>query len=214
MIYLLEQNIRSTITGLNFVERYGGIVRPVTVERAGRDGNRFSDVYPVSRYANLKTCFDTGDNLDDLIPDDRYKSIAYWEQRSNVDVVPGGAKDQYWRAAVDLRLVVWLNLYRLGLTNYADTDKMELQALKEVRNLAGTQIVDGVYRFAIHSVNPRPVIREPRNVFAPYSYNEKEWAFHFPYSFFAVDFTFNLMFAAGCIQAVELGEESECITTW
>jgi len=205
MIYLIEENIRSTITDLNFVERYGGIVRPVLVD---------TDTVPVSRYANLATCFDSGSNLLDLVPDDRYKSVAYWEQRSNVDVVPGSAKDQYWRIAVDLRLVVWLNLTKLGLTSYSDTDKMELQALKAVRNLDGTHVDDGAYKFAIHSVLPRIVTRDPRVVFAPYTYNEKEWAFNYPYSFFGVDFTFNLMLAAGCISDVELGAETTCITAW
>lgn len=213
MIFLFEQALRSTITGLNFIERYGGIVRPVTQVREGEEDRRYSDTFPVSRYVSVSDCFNSG-MYRDLIPDESYKSVAYWEQRGNGDIRQGGPKGNQWQATQDMRFVCWLNFKKLGLTNYDATDQLELYLIERVHTQNGqTQSVSG-YTFRTGITRFRPVERSPRVVFASYTYDEMEWAFSWPYGFFAVDFTIQAELAAGCITTPSLGTEITCVETW
>jgi len=213
MIFLIEQALRSTITGINFVERYGGIVRPVSQVREGEEGRTFVDTFPVSRYVSVADCFDNGMQRD-LIPDEAYKSVAYWEQRGSSTITPGGPKGLQWNISQTLRLVVWLNFAKIGLTDYDTTDELELYAIKQLHGLHGDINTALGYKFGFRVSGFETIQREPRTIFAPYSYSDKEWAFSWPYGFFAVDFNVNVELAAGCIVAPTLGDEITCITTW
>lgn len=217
MIFIFEQALRSTVTNVNFVERYGGVVRPVSQQREGETPNgnatTYTDTFPVSRYVSVSDCFDGG-MYRSLIPDESYKSVVYWEQRGNANISQGGPKGLQWRVDQSMRLVCWLNFQKIGLTNYDDTDKLELYMLQQIHSQHGQIKTTGGYKFRLGVSRFRPVERSERVVFGPYSYSGKEWAFSWPYGFFAIDFEFTAELAAGCITAPTLGSEITCIETW
>lgn len=208
MIFLLEQALRTTVTDINFIERYGGIVQAVS--RVRENG---VDIFPVSRYVSVSDCFDNG-RYRDLVPDDSYKSVAYWEQRGSSEITPIGPKGLLWRISQTMRLVCWLNLAKMGLTDYDAVDQLELYAIKAIHGQSGDVNTSLGYKFSYNVISFRTVPREAQAVFKPYSYQDQQQAYFWPNGFFAVDFTIRAELAAGCIVEPELGAEISCIQTW
>ena len=213
MIFILEQALRSTITGLNFIERYGGIVRPVTRMGMGEEDKPYSDVFPVSCYVSEADCFD-GSRERDLVPNEAYKSVAYWEPITGSSIIESGPRGNQWMITLSMRFACWLNFAKLGMNDCHATDLIELYLIKQVHAQHGQVKTISGYTFRVDVAGFRSVQRAANVVFAPYTYAGQQWAFSWPYGFFAVDFQFKLQLAAGCITAPVLGDEISCITTW
>ena len=74
MLYIVEPALRAKALALPFVERYGGIAHPMT-HTFGGDAIK---TFPVSMALTGAQCFDQG-KYANLVPDDRYKSVSYFE---------------------------------------------------------------------------------------------------------------------------------------
>lgn len=214
MIHLIEQATSADITALNFVERYGGRAIPVSAkfEAGGGDDPSFpTKTYPVSSQISEKQCFEGGKYLN-LVPNEQYKSVAYLEQTAGAS----GARSDFTEEGISItetvRFVCWLNMRKLGIDNTKGTFAFEAAAIKALFKEYNTTI-EGV-SVSVDPVSFRIVNKNPRAVFGQYSYSNIDWAFFWPFDYFAIDFTFRVLLDAGCLEDVTLGNEISCLTNW
>lgn len=211
MIRLIEQSLCSAILGMGYIERYGGIVRPVNIRQEADEGVFVDRIFPVSCGVTGTDCFDGGKYLD-LVPDDQYKSVAYFEQRGGASLEQSTVHRKMWSGVEQVRFVCWLNYPALGLDDCRGPERFALATLAQI---VGTRdfTVDGISgRLDISRASIAE--RDPAQVFGRYSYADKQWAFFWPYDFFAIDFTAKVTILGGCLEDVTLGEAVECVTTY
>src|SRR5690625_4983634 len=73
----INQAVKPRLLDLKFIERYGGVVIPVT-EVVESDNGRERITFPVSCDIEGKECYERG-NYFELALNDQYRSVAYWE---------------------------------------------------------------------------------------------------------------------------------------
>lgn len=210
MIRYIEQALRSTITGLSFVERYGGHAYPVSFAVNGEGGASIKAM-PVSCGLNDARCLETG-KYTHLVPDDRYKSVAYLEEQGPASIVYGGAKANEITAIQRVRLVCWLNMRRMGYDDCIGTMRFAAEALNAIkgRRAFTADAITGEMEINRASI----MEKDPQRVFSRYSYSGLSWAFFWPYDFFAVEFEARVMVNAACFEGSTAQNEIECLTNW
>ena len=200
-------------SGLGFIERYGGLVRPLRYNERDGDGNVYPIAYPVSCLI-ADSCTDPG-IYKGLTPDDRYKSVAYFERRGDGVQSFGTPTQNDMTFRLPLRFVVWLNFKKLGIEGCPSILPYAMAFVKalHVQNLTATDTsISQPARVHIRSwgwPDQRADV-----IFAPYSYAVKEQYFMPPYGFFAVDLVAELMVNIGCFVAPDVQTEIDCITTF
>lgn len=213
MIYLIESAIRSKITGLNFIERYGGYAMPVTADFPSEEGAN-TKTFPVSCYLSNAECFEQG-KYRNLVPNDAYKSVCYVEEGGYSNIEFSGPRRNSWNSVARIRVVCWLNYNKLGLDDCKSTDRFALAMMDAIMNGNGfysfnTDSIKG----SIHIQTARIVEKNPQIVFGKYSYYNMPHLFFWPYDFFAIDLSMNMMISGGCVPSLTLGSEVECLTNW
>lgn len=211
MVRLIEQTLRSNILNLGFIGQYGGIAHAVNVPQEGQGGALVPRLFPVSCYLSAADCFETG-KYNDLVPDDRYASVAYFEQRGGAGVTIDGPRRREWKFSEEMRFVCWLNYSRLGLDDCKGSERFALAALDTIFGVHDVN-TDGLTG-RLNVTRARIAPREYQRIFGQYSYGDKQWAFFFPYDFFAVDFTAELTIGGGCVDDVDLGTPVACTITY
>lgn len=177
-------------------------------------------MFPVREGVNADTCYNRG-KYEDLVPDDRYKNLVYWEELAGmVEATPPSSLNlsrQYLYLRGSARLVYWLNLPKMGMNNdvYRTVgDQFAWSLIEALRD--GFKVASG----AFNGVN---VIFEnarqtPRNIsiFSKYSYDPETVNKYvlYPYDFGAVDFDITMIVPRRCITGLTLGTEIECVTEW
>lgn len=213
MIYLIDQAIRSKITALNFVERYGGFAMPVTADFPSDEGaNR--KTFPVSCSLSASECFEQ-DKYKNLVPNDAYKSVCYIEEVAINAFEFGGSKRKSWTTTARIRVVCWLNYNKLGLDDCKSTDRFALALIAAVMENNGYYSFDiDSIKGAVHIQGAKIVEKNPNVVFGRYSYANMSHLFFWPFDFFAVDFSCGIHISGGCVPGLTLGSEVTCLTNW
>jgi hypothetical protein len=171
MVHHFINQFKSDITSIPWVERYGGLARPVTQVSTNKDGQTFIKKYPVSCEINNDQCFKKGRYLD-LVPDEKYKSLVYWEQTGILGMTPvqkmPEAYDLYeFRAPV--QLVVWLNLQKLGFTG-CDAEHIFAGHIFRVLAKASRKHMTSPYKIEQVSFIPKGILDNASKVFSGYTY--------------------------------------------
>lgn len=207
MLYLLEGSLSPKIEALPFIERYGGIAYPLTHNFGGDTLKTF----PVSQSLTAQQCFDQGKYVN-LVPDDRYKSVAYLEGiTSPAQIGFTDAKKGVAKITQNGKLVVWLNLQKLGITNPADIGLMALAAVDALQAVYAVTYAGVHGRMEVTAANIR---LDKNGAFGGYTYVDKQALFMWPYGFFAVEFTAVINLPRRCLNAIENMEPLQCITQW
>jgi len=195
--YLIETLLSDELQNLSFVDRYGGIVKPVEIKQQTTTGTTKS-IYPVSTNVNNKDCFNNG-FYQHLIPDDSKKSIVYWEllnPMQNVGMTPRVNKFNNIRYRGTARLVVWLNLKELGFEKVEPNDISNgaIFTLPEISNIVSLQgkISGGLFDKDNISIKPSRIITDQKAIFNKYTYSQDYNYYLYPYNFFAIDVLFEL----------------------
>lgn len=210
MIRYIEQALRSSLTGLSFVERYGGQAYPAAFAVTGENG-AIRKTMPVSCNLNDTACLETG-KYSKLVPDSLYKSVAYLEEQGPASIVYAGAKANEITSTQRVRFVAWLNMQRLGYDDCVGTMRFAAEALNAIK---------GRRSFTVDSVSGEMDInrasileKDPQRVFSRYSYSELQWAFFWPYDFFAIEFEARVMVNAACFESSTAQTAIKCLTNW
>ncbi len=207
MLYLLEPSLSPKIQALPFIERWGGIAYPMT----NNFGTDTIKTFPVSQSLTAAQCFDQG-KYANLVPDDRYKSVAYLEGiTSPSQIAFTDAKKGVVRITQNAKLVVWLNLQKLGIDTTAEIGLLALAAVDALQEVYVIEYGGVRGRMDVTAAN----IRLDRNgAFGGYTYVDKQALFMWPYGFFAVEFTAVINLPRRCLDPIENMTPIQCIAQW
>lgn len=210
MIHTIINAVKPRLMGLKYIERYGGLVMPVTTIVGGEDGSRNQITFPVSCGQDGRECVESG-NYFDLAPNDNYKSVAYWEVTNSLSRQASihGSRRENVQYTQNARFVAWLNLQNLGYDSACDL--MTRIVANTINALEGR--VDIVANTPLANVKIRLMGQAPKSmdIFRAYSYSDKTELMLYPYDFFALDFQFIWMLRKDCIVEEDEYFEIECI---
>ena len=198
MISTVIKQIGDQLQALDWVDVYGGLVQTIRI-RQGEAENETYNVFPISCDVSDADCV-ANQRYQDLVPDDSKASILYFETLNGLqDVGPQqigrGSTNRFrrvFRGAV--RLVGWLNMQKLGVTECNGADmavRSILKILNEEYNSfpAGSLLENANLRFNIQRIVPK----DHRVIFGRYNYLDSNGYWLYPFDFFAVDLGINLI---------------------
>lgn len=189
MIHSIIESIINEFASLSFVDKYGGIVYPAQRKITDEAGAAVIKTFPV--YGNNKTTC-AGDDYMELIPDERHKSVIYFESTPEVIEECWGDKV---RASCTLTLVAWFNLPRINQVFTAYNAAYQTEAM--MRNLAyyvkGKHTAPG-YSDPVDIELTEFNMRDP-GIFSRWSYSEAEKQYLiYPFDFAAATFTVQMIY--------------------
>jgi hypothetical protein len=181
------------------VDKTAGLVRPISIHQPNANGT-VKKTFPVSCNLDSKTSYD---KYKDLIPDDKYKSIMYFEDLG-VNVV--GSDARYINCQSTLRLVCWLNGKRLGYDGCGISTIAVIEILKVFTELFNPFNEGKFTKIKIAAVSEQA--KEP-TIFTKYSYDEAQTQFLMqPFDYFALQIRVDYSIALSCVTEFELLEPS------
>jgi hypothetical protein len=214
MIHLLNSAIQSRITALPFIERYGGAAMPVNAPSSyiGPDGNSVSvlQAFPVS--CSIEGDCEAEGYYTKLLPDDRYKSVAYIEATGPASFSQENM--QMYKVRQRAKFVAWLNMQRIGAIGCGLVEVFALQAAKAIQTLNNVIVMPAGYEEPVRvRVTTENLYFDALSVFGQYSYAVNARLMLHPYAAFAIDIEMLAMMPAKCLCLPEF-EPIECITQW
>lgn len=167
-----------------------------------------TQTFPVSDSLTAFDCFDKG-KYKMLFPDSRYTSMAWLEvgpEQWNLT----GPKNTLADGKTAVKIVVWLNLQKLGIGTDITTYALDMLSR-----------ISGTHRFTIGGndnntaqILGASIYYDFSQVFTGYSFDQKEAAFFYPYSFFSINAECKMTISMGCLAAIQTAEPINCITEW
>jgi len=195
----IAEIILGKINGLTWVDKTAGLVRPISIHQPNATGT-IKKTFPVSCNLDSKTSYD---KYKDLIPDDKYKSIMYFEDLG-VNVV--GSDARYINCQSTLRLVCWLNGKRLGYDGCGISTIAVIEILKVFTELFNPFNEGKFTKIKIAAVSEQA--KEP-TIFTKYSYDETQTQFLMqPFDYFALQIRVDYSIALSCVTEFELLDPS------
>jgi len=190
--YLIDTILSPQIKALAWVDKYAGIVKTINIAVDNQTDKGEIKRYPVACDVQNGDCVNTG-LYNELTPDDSKSSVLYWELIS--PATNSGftkTKDFYTkRFKGTARLVVWLNLAKLGLTECNGAINT-LPILEKIITQKG-KILSGIYEGSMLWVEPRAVVKQDiQTVFGAYDYPKLKNYYLYPFDFYAIDVNFTL----------------------
>jgi hypothetical protein len=187
--YLIDTILSPKLTALSFVDRYASIVRTINIAETD---SGIVKRYPVSCDVSAVDCVNTG-LYQDLVPNDTKTSVVYWEIMQPMSNIGFTRTNDFYqkRFRGTARLVVWLNLAKLGIDNC--TSSLELIPIIEKELTTKGKIIGGIYDGNLLWVQPRSMVKQDINiVFGGYDYNKLKNYYLYPFDFFAIDVEFTM----------------------
>lgn len=217
MINTICQTLKTQAAELDFTERLAGLVRPVRRRiDANAPDKRYKQtrefIYPVAMDVTGTECWESG-KYAELLPNDMYKSVLYFEQRGDMTLNAAGSSraDKTKEFQLDVRAVCWVNLVKLGATNVEFTDRMALTLMDKILENQGVYtITDDNYNSLFLEVS---LIRQPLRspaIFAGYVTESVSVNYMYPYDYFAIDFRVKAHIGPECYTAAVAGTEIDC----
>lgn len=187
--------LKARIATIGYVDKLAGLVHPVEFQRKGPDGKTVLLRLPIAlNVTDPLNC--TDEAIRDLVPDERYRMIVYFEDRSGARMVE---KQGRWGWESTLRLVAWVNTAKMA--NVPSAGDLALQAIVKAIESGGTTN-SGQYIGVRHTVIGMP----PKGaaLFSAYTYPEGVRQYLFPpFDSFALDITTRFTLNPDCGPAVD-----------
>ncbi len=192
----------SRISTLNFVDKIAGVVKPMVKVDVIEDEDGYRvvrKVFPVACGVTAAQCEEQG-LYTDLVPDDKYRSIIYFEDRGAQFVDRQGSVLQF---AGNLRLVCWMNLKHFVVASGKECTLDGLVLAKLLSEFPNTYFNSGNYQRIL--INITRVLPKSQDIFGFYTYREEtnQYLLH-PYDYFAVDLTVNFGIHKDCLDQIEI----------
>lgn len=220
MINAILGIIKPSITALSWIHRYAGIAITVTRERIVRDQNNeiqatVSESFPIASDIDAKQCWENGLYLD-LVPNDKYKSVIYWEdltglQESGQKINLSGGRG-YTGFQATLRMVCWLNLKKLGYTGSESISGIQQDAMKAINAIDMSNITTPVRIRRLSMMVSDILPKDHTAIFSRYSYAGDSSLFMYPCDFFAMNVKLQIQLANDCLPSLTPKSEIQCLT--
>lgn len=196
MVNLIVNEIVDSLTGLPFLDKITGLVKPVAVSDA--TGN--VKTFPVALNLNISECNDS--ELLDYVPDSTKTSIIYFEDRG---VTYNGCDSDGLQFTANFLLVCWFN-YKLIDPALTNTSLIAANVLKylPLGNMGNISPLIGVY-LELNGQEPND-----GGVFNKYSYKEEVSQYiTYPYDYVAFSLRADFKVKPDCINDIEMNP-TEC----
>ena len=190
--YIIDKVISPKIKALSWVDRYSGIVRTINIAMGNDTDKGIVKRYPISCDVQGVDCNNIG-VYQNLVPDDSKKCVLYWEMISPMSNAGMTKQKNFYvkKFKGTARLVVWLNLGKLGMNNCTDSFKLVPILEKEITTKA--KLVGGDLDGSMIWIEPQRMVKQDINtVFGGYDYDKLKNYYLYPYDFFAIDVSFVL----------------------
>ena len=218
MIDAILDIIKPAITNLYWVDRYAGIARAITRERVVVSPDNeyqatIAESFPAGRDIDVKQCWENGLYLD-LVPNDKYKSVVYWEDLTGLQEagqyvrLSGGRSFTGYQAT--LRMVCWLNVQKLGYDGYEKTTDLLQDAMKAINSVDFKGITSPVRirRLTMQVMDILP--KDHNSIFSRYSYAGDASLFMHPFDFFALNVRTQVQLSSDCVPLLTQKFEIPC----
>lgn len=179
---------------VSFADKYTGIVRPVTIDKA---------TYPVGCGTTVSEC---EDKYMDYTPNDSKTSVMYFEDRGT-RFVNFGENCAYAEMQGSLRLVVWLNGCEIGNEGCDLSARAMLEVLKVLAECPNGSNYDILKSISIEAVSEEP---KSDRIFSNYTYSEKVPYLFYPHDYFALNVSVRYRVPIPCITPLNLLPEPCC----
>ena len=209
MIRTIIDQIKTAITSKPYVERFGGVVMPVTRFDEVDEGMVLRQTFPISPQVTGLQCWEQG-RYHDLVPNDQYKSIFYFEELDGMQTNSRRkVKDHMVEHRGRVRLVGWMNLQKLGIEN--EYNVAERIAFQLAGDIEGTYQLSAPLSKAMATIVPIGIQPKSSNIFDRYTYDNESGFLLYPFDFFAFDFEVLLSLKLDCIDEITISSPIACI---
>lgn len=191
------------LTTLPFLDKYTGVVKPITILDKNTNGSTIRKVFPASCQTTLTDC-DSG-RYKDLLPDDSKKSVLFLKD-TGLRLTARQGNYLYFSATYDL--VCWLNMPKLG---FSDCSYSGIAIASILKLLPERPFNSGNY----HLVNIQFQGQRPKSVnpFAEYTIDEAITQYLlYPFDYFVLSFQVDFRFDLRCLEVEPIGAELDCVT--
>lgn len=190
--YLIDTFLSPSIAALDWVGRYGGVVKTLYKEVQEKGGKTTIKKFPIACDVTPVDC-ENQSIFETLIPDDAFKSVVYWEEVSPFTNIGQTQTKKFNERKFKgtARIVVWLNLAKLGITNCKD-GALTIPSLEKILTKQG-KIQSGVFAGSHLWIIPKQVLQQDINtIFGKYDYPKLKNFFAYPFDFYAIDVDFEM----------------------
>jgi hypothetical protein len=202
---------------MEWIDRYAGLVqsisRDVPVQVDGDYQIGTTETFPIACDVDQAQCWESGTYLD-LVPNDRYKSVAYWEDLTGLQyagqVVRFAGNRHLYGYEAKLRLVVWVNAKKMGLTGCDMMGPIIQDAIRVINGISKKDITSPIKVKRLNLTFDGTVVKDHRSIFGSYSYGQQSALFMYPWDFFAINVRCQMMLSDDCLSALGLGSPIEC----
>lgn len=206
MINLFLKPIEECLKECEWLEVWGGLIRVFDHPILNENGSiKETLTYPVVCNADLNQC-ENQDPQVCLIPSDEWRSMAYLELIRFAKDRNNKTKHESWSGSV--RLVVWLNLAKLGINSCDQTCLFTASIIKKLNSKKSNYDLG----FPAHvKIKVEREENNKRNIFSAYSPKlYRNWMLY-PCDYFALDISIQALFDPKCLPEPTIGEPIECL---
>lgn len=194
------------LTGLPFIQRFGGLVTVVSkTTNKYEEGVKVQIVerYPATTDYIISDAECQTNGLVDMVPNSSLTGVLYFEDKG---VRTQGRHRKLHRYESKLRLVVWLNTDKL----MNETDDTVLQPT-EVSTILSAKILSlfdemeskNVGNYITVSVKMDNILSQDASIFSQYTYNQERTQYLIPpFEYFAVDLTVKYAINVDCLDDI------------
>lgn len=218
MIQRIIHTVKSDIEALGWVERFGGLVIPVSFELPGEaEEETIEKTLPISTYINDADCIEDKDRYHFLVPDDSKKSVVYLEQVGNTTFTPTARVGSRYRNVIEgtqnLKLTAWLNLSAIGAVDQSTTQQIKMDLWRMLDGKKYSKLPDNDQNLPIFNIrwNVTGDILKSMSIFNPYFYESQARLMLYPHDFFAFDLEVTWFMKKSCQSIFQTGTPLDCI---
>jgi hypothetical protein len=205
MTDLIEKAIRTAVLSTNVVEVWHGVVQRIEVEEQGSDR-------AIRRVITLIGCNQPTDCKPDkyvrATPDSSKYGIGYIEQRGSASV-----EYEAWGAIVrqPIRIVVWYNAARLGLSTGCMDSSVALNLVSCLRNVRDINADCMTKSIGVEIQDVRVMPNSVGQIFFGLPYERNMSLYLHPYAFVGIDCNVVLHVPTGCLTPIQSPEIIDCV---
>lgn len=189
MIRKITDLIVAEITGLNFVDHIGGIVKDLEVTKDGKT-NRYPNIL------NLTTL-----KHETFLPESKYKSVIFFEDNG---VTSDTNDNRYNNYIANIRLVAWYNLPKINST-YTDGALLTQTLIYTIPDT----LANSGYLTKI-AIDISGEVAKTKGIFSRYDFKEDQWQYlNYPYDYAGIDLVvkFSIPRNSSCFDKVVISTE-------
>lgn len=222
MISAIADVLKSKLSNLPWVERFGGLVSMATrpVVQHGADGAQIVtgyQTYPVACDVNEANCWENS-LYKHFEPDSTKGAIAFFVDNGGVNLKSvDGPKAASLKFSFDVKLLFWMNLKRLGETITDNQCNASARVVPYVMaQLFGAHTATGIFSGGIEEdiylgieVTGIKQLQKNPSMFQPFTFatdGEKRGLFLYPYDYFGLAISGTFVINKDCLPALYSGD--------